>query len=338
MGYLLSILIDDRRGAVWGRAALRAPLLAFLAACGAPEETEVEVETAEQALFAAGLVTSKTIVLAPRGDEADVYAVVPPPRLRKVFEDRFPMVVLLQGGLVPKEAYSELARKIALQGFVVIVPNRFNAFVPGSPPLLLTDQLVVLDALAALEDLDEDPVSPFYRIIDTSRSALTGHSLGGAVGLFVIDGGCTPPFCFGGFARPASLRAGVFYGSNLVQDGVATDVDTSAVPTTLIQGTLDGVAVPAEAEQTFREVLDGTKVLITIEGANHFGLTDTSLPQGANPDPIPQTLSQSVSIRLIALWTGRALRAFVKEERLANFWIFESGGSFDGRVTVEAER
>lgn len=310
--------------------------LLLLGACGAEVGEAGDVATMEQSLSNRGIVTEQTVTLSARGDTADVYGLVPPARLRRFFRDRFPVVVFLQGALVPRTAYSEVARQIARQGFVVVVPDHFQALIPGQPPLLFTDQLVLNDALDELATLDADPASPFYQIVDTSRSAVAGHSLGGAVGLFDVAGVCTPPFCFGVYPQPASLRAGVFYGTNLVEPTGLIDLDTSAIPTALVQGSVDGVAVPAEAQTTFELALDGTKALITIDGANHFGLTDNNVVPGAVPDPNAQTLDQATSIRLAARWMGLALRAYVRDDPVANALIFDAQGALDPRVSVQA--
>ncbi len=297
------------------------------------------IAAATQELNVQDLVRKETIVLEARGDEADVFSVIPPKSLRPWFRDRFPVVVFLQGALVGRTNYEKLGRMIALQGFVVVIPDRLQSIPPGAPPSFFTDQQVLNDALAQLEEEDQNPTSPFYEIVDTERSAVAGHSFGGVAGLFAVDGRtCNPPFCFGVYERPESLKAGVFYGTSAVGPTGVLDLDTTDIPVALVQGSLDGRSVPENAQQTYDEVLDGTRALITIDGANHFGLTDDNVIPGAIPDPIPQELSQRDSIRKTAAWTGRALRAFVKNERLAKWWIFRSGGSLDGSVTVQSER
>ena len=191
----------------------------------------------------------------------------------------FPVVAVLQGAGVDKRFYAEFGTQLARYGFVVVIPDHFQSFPPGSPPVLLPDQDVILDVLAQMKLEDADSQSPLFGIVDTASIGLTGHSFGGAAGLFAIDGRCNPPFCIGppgvGFPLPDAVLAGAFYGTNTcsaggtVEDGrcidfnafppnpgLLLDVVTDDYPVTIVQGSLDGISTPAEGRATF-DILDG---------------------------------------------------------------------------------
>lgn len=290
---------------------------------------------AAPARVVAGLPVAVFASTLPNGDAADVYHPSVPTRLRPLLADAFPVVAVLQGANVDKAQYSGLGRGLARLGFVVVIPNHVRApggpFPPGG---LFTSPTVVPNVLAEALAQDTDPASPLYRIVDTTQLGLVGHSFGGAVGLFAAAGVCAPLICDGPYTRPPALTAAAFYGTNLATGTrLDTDLDTTGVAVALTQGTLDGVAPPVEAETTY-ESLERPRALITVAGANHFGITDTGNPPGAAPDPIPPTLSQERATTEVARWSGLWLRAQLRDDPIARTLIYRVGGSRDGVVTV----
>ncbi len=286
-------------------------------------------------------LVQKAALTLPNGDEADVYA----PRIRSPsriwLEDAFPVVVVLQGALVDKSQYRNLGRQLARRGFVVVIPNHFRAFPPLFPePQLFSEVGVVSAVFDAMVAADSDPESPLYRIIDTDKMGAVGHSLGGLVALEASAAECSPAICTapgGTYEPPLALKAVAVYGANLVDfDGTLTDLDTSRVPVALVQGALDGIATLEDAEATYL-TLEPPQALITIEGANHYGMCRENNPLGATPDPVEPTLSQRKANFHIARWIGFWLRANLREDPWAEVWLYEIGGSFDGVVDVLAD-
>jgi hypothetical protein len=185
---------------------------------------------------------------------------------------------------------------------------------------------------------DNDPDSSLYRIVDTDRMGLSGHSAGGAAGLFAINGSCFPPFCTPPpffFILPEAVRAGAFYGTNTCgvggertdprcidlagfppnPTGMIFGIDNEKIPVALVQGSNDGIGTPPEADATIA-VLEGSNELIPIGGANHYGITDVNNPPGAIPDFSPQVIPQAVSIELIAQASGEFLLEALTEGEL----------------------
>lgn len=311
-----------------------------IVACG-PAGPEAEAPIPETATTQRELVVPRGwvetfSVTTPDGDPADVYVPVPPSRWRRFFRDAFPVVVVLQGGLVANDQYAAYSAELARHGFAVVVPNRLRAVAPGAPPAPFTEGSVVPDALAAAMAIDTDPSSPGFEIVDTDHMGVTGHSFGGAIGLTLIGGVCGPPLCIRPAALPAEVGAAAFYGTNLIQPPPVglLDIDTNGVAVALISGSEDGVSTPAETDATYG-VLDDARALITVDGANHFGITDDPLPPGAQPDPNPSTIPQAQAQRRIARWTGIWLRAKLLEDPFAEFWLTVIGGSLNGQVTVD---
>jgi len=264
------------------------------------------------------------------GDEADVY-------FPDVVGFQFPPVAFLQGALVDKQFYSEFGRQVARHGFIVFIPNHFQEVVPGEGPMLFIELKVITDVQtqAALEN--DDPSSPLFDRVDNSRLGLSGHSFGGAGALFAIEESCSPPFCNdGSFTRPAELGAAALFGANSAAGPFILDIDSSAVPTALIQGSRDGAAEPEDGLGTY-DVLEPPRALIGLRGVNHFGITDVNNPPGANPDPIPPTVEQAIAIERTAGWAGVFLRAFLYDDSVAKSLVFESGGIPEGDVLILSE-
>lgn len=315
----------------------------------------------------------------PNSDLADVYYPNVPASSRKYFKDAFPVVVVLQGANVDKSFYSQFGTRLAASLFVVIIPNHFRSVPTGLPfpPVftgLFSGSSVVSNALAWVKNEDNNnlssPLYTLYTIADTKTVGLVGHSFGGVAGLYAsaVDG-CSQPqgalFCEGSYTRPAGLKAAVFYGTNLVVNVVpppcppnspkyvVTDLNTSGVAVTLMQGMLDGSScdpnLPSlqKAELTY-PTLEDPRGLITIDGANHYGICDMNNPpaspafpflpaptsEDANHQPI---LSQNESVTRVALWTGLWLRAQLKNDPVARWWIYQAQGSPDEVVDVCTE-
>lgn len=306
-----------------------------LAACadGAPED---DLETTEQTLvLPPGVIETSTVTLS-NGDLADVYAPRVPRRLAPVLEDAFPIVVYLQGGAVGREHYRGFGRELARHGFVVVIPDHLRVLgPPGTPAVPFTEANVIGAATAAIAARDADPSSSLYLVADTGRVGVGGHSFGGVVALQLLGGTCAPPFCTPPFAMPAGIGALALYGTHFVQPSGVIDLDTHGVGVALVRGDLDGRATPDKIEATYG-VLDDARALVTVHGANHFGICDTAAPTGAEPDPSPQTLDQPQSVRAIATWSGRWFRDQLQGDPLAHAWFHVIGGSFDGMVTVDA--
>jgi dienelactone hydrolase len=284
--------------------------LGLLLACGcsaAPTDGR-EVETTKQNVYTTSVFTTAL----KSGDQADVYYPV------GGTPDAFPIIAFLQGGLVDKSLYSGFASTLAGAGYVVVVPNHFQVLgPPGTPPALFSSQTVVNDVLASMTAADANPASPVYQVVDTNNLGVSGHSFGGAAALYTVEGSCNLPFCFTPpftppYVRPPQLKAAAVYGVNTVNPaGILLDVNTSAAPVALLQGSVDGRATPANAAQTFG-LMETPKGLVTFDGLNHWGIANVQNPAGNTPDPGVQTRDQSWGISKTAKYAQIVFDAYLK--------------------------
>ncbi|MEG4858982.1 alpha/beta hydrolase [Microcoleus sp. K1-B6] len=276
--------------------------------------------------------------ISGNNDLADIY--YPKPSDLNSGNYSFPIVLLLQGALVDKSFYSDYASRVARYGFVVVVPNhlRPSPFNPSLPPNLASETSQIAAVLSQMAIENTKPTSPIASVIDTQRLGLLGHSFGGAVGLSVIANKCLPELylCQEPFTRPKELLAGAFFGANL-RNPIANEfvpIANDGIAVALIQGSIDGVALPDRAQSTFEQIQTPPKALITVMGANHFGITDVNNPPGANPDRNTATLERAVGIETIARWIALFLRAHMLKDRSAFDYIYSQGDALDPNVSV----
>lgn len=276
--------------------------------------------------------------ISGNNDLADIY--YPKPSDLNSGNYSFPIVLLLQGALVDKSFYSDYASRVARYGFVVVVPNhlRPSPFNPSLPPNLASETSQIAAVLSQMAIENTKPTSPIASVIDTQRLGLLGHSFGGAVGLSVIANKCLPELylCQEPFTRPKELLAGAFFGANL-RNPIANEfvpIANDGIAVALIQGSIDGVALPDRAQSTFEQIQTPPKALITVMGANHFGITDVNNPPGANPDRNTATLERAVGIETIARWSALFLRAHMLKDRSAFDYIYSQGDALDPNVSV----
>ena len=280
---------------------------------------------------------SYSTTISGNNDLADIYF----PKLRdsQTAKNSFPIALLLQGANVDKSSYSEYASIVARYGFVVVVPNRERAIPELNTTGLFAETSQVDDVLTQIKLENSNPTSPIKDIVDTDKLALLGHSFGGAVGLSAIANTCIPLICEGSFEQPDELVAGIFFGANLRNQ--ATDefipINNSGIPTALLQGTREGIALPFRAERTYDNIQNPPKALISISGANHYGITNTNNPDGPFPDPNVPTIAQDVAVETVARWSGLFLRASVLDDREAFNYVYSNGDALDKNVTVTSQ-
>lgn len=271
-------------------------------------------------------VNTYQTTITTNGDRADIYY----PDTAE--PNNFPVALLLQGALVDKADYTDFASTVASYGFVVIVPNHFQFFPEFGSEGLFAEVSQIDDVLTYVKAENSNSTSPLEGIIDTDNLALLGHSQGGAVGLSAIGNYCLPGVCNGEFTRSEEIVAGIFYGTYL-QDfntGEFLAIDNDSIPLGLISGSVDGVTTPDEVVTSYDLIQDSPKALITLEGANHYGITN----EDSLRDPLRPTLDQDIANETIARWSGLFLRASIFNEPDAFDYVYNTGELIDENVTV----
>jgi len=284
---------------------------------------------------------AKLEVTMSNGDPADIYY----PRATKPDDQalRFPIALLLQGLNVDKQHYSRYAQQVARYGFIVIVPNHRTS-VRGHDELFAQVGQVP-DTLDLARRLNADRDSPLFGRIDPTQLVLLGHSHGGMMGLDAVRGACDVPFCVGEYSLPDELKAAVFFGTSLWENGEYLSIDNAAdntsIPVALIAGDRDSLITIDETRQTYAHIVSPPRAFITLAGVNHYGLTDVDNPPGSPTEVnLPQT-EQADSIATIARWSGLFLRAHTWGDRraLQSIYRFDPDAHTNDpiRTMIEAE-
>ena len=278
-----------------------------------------------------------TASIPASGDLADVYFPTLPTSSSN--NDSLPIALFLQGANVDKSEYSAFASIVASYGFAVVAPNhRSDVFAPfGLPEGLFAEQGQVNDVLNFARSENSNPNSPVNGILDPNKLVLLGHSFGGIVGLNAIEGSCNFPTCLDEFNRSPELLGGAFYASALSQgnlEGITPPLNNSNIPVALLAGDRDGVTPLPLIEETFSQIQQPPKSLITINGANHFGITNRNNPPDTVSDPNSPILDQAVAIETIARWSSLFLRGRALGDEGALKYVKRTGDLLDPNVSV----
>ncbi len=284
-------------------------------------------------------VTSYTTSITTSNGAADIY--FPNPSDLNTGDYSFPVALLLQGANVDKSNYSNYASTVAGYGFVVVVPNNERAL----PPLgtgLFAETSLFNAVLAQMRTENSNPNSPVAGVVNTKKVGLLGHSFGGSVGLSAIADACLPRFCSTPFSLPDEVAAGAFYATGLARTPNVLPVEyipiNNSIPVALLKGTLDGVIPPFVTDGTYDNIQNPPKTLISLTGANHYGITNTNNPSGPSPDRNTPIIPQDVAIETLARWSGLFLRASILDDKDAFNYIYFTGDATDPNVTVISER
>ena len=169
-----------------------------------------------------------------------LYTVYRPAKLEK--GKKYPLLTWGNGTCAQPEGYGTLLRYVASQGYIVVAAN--SRWVGGNSAMTKA-----LDFMFAAND---DPMSPYYKLIDTDKVGAFGHSQGAMATIaassdpriktaIVFNGGTTEA------AKPYLTVSGDRDIGNPTVDAYSAAVDAAAVPAAWLfyhmvpmTGSLDG--------------------------------------------------------------------------------------------------
>lgn len=247
----------------------------------------------------------------------------------------YPVAVLLQAANVDKDQYSNFATQVASSGFIVIVPN--TEFRIGIRLGLYPEAAVVNDAFQQVLNESNRSFSPLFHKADQSRLALIAHSFGGVVGLYAIDGSKhTFPFCRREYHKPPQLKAAVLFNTKKNLGPVDLSFETKRIPIAFITGDQDEKALLTDVKSTFQSI-SNPKALFTIEGANHFIITNDQNSTWKILNPGKSTIEQKAAIAKAAKWTSQFLRVFVNADINGFTELLDKNGTTEDGVQIQFE-
>ena len=215
----------------------------------------------------------------PASPMAEAYAALQPDPTVSVRTDRWlefspakgvpdTGLIFYQGGRVDARVYAPPARRIAQEGYlVVIIPMPLN--------------LAVTNPNAAQEVITAYP--------SIQRWIIGGHSLGGSMAASFAR---RHPSLVAGLVLWASYPAG------------SDDLSTSDLSVLSIYGSLDGLATPAKIEAS-RPLLPPNTTFVAIQGGNHAQFGWYGEQSGDNPASITRQAQQAQVVQsTLAFLTG----------------------------------
>ncbi|MGF1488331.1 MAG: hypothetical protein ACFBSE_14690 [Prochloraceae cyanobacterium] len=267
--------------------------------------------------------------------ETDIYY----PFLDKLNIEKLPIVLFLQGALVDKSDYSNYANILSKYGFIVVIPNR-KRFIPEvNMEGLFGDVGIIDDILKHLKNIEKDDYnSPINKIIDTSKLVLAGHSWGGSVGLSAINNVFMPILYINDFQKPDELKAAVFFETTLPKldkNFQPTEnfisINNKNISIAILESSLNQENSKAR-RKTYDSIKNGDKIFITIQGTNHYGITNEDNIERRKVVPF---LEQKIATETIARWSALFLRATVLDDKSAKEYIFKIDNISDTNVIVK---
>lgn len=164
---------------------------------------------------------------------------------------KLPVVVWSNGTYVPPKSYEDIFSLLAQEGFIVV----------ASTDSLLYDGSVVSGAIDYIIEQNDNPDSPIYRRVDTSRIGAAGHSLGGRSSIN---------------AAVKDERIGVvasIAGSNIESERVELQT-----PALFFAGENDTVIAPQLWVEPMYDACRGPAVYVSLKNAGHVAcFTDPEL-------------------------------------------------------------
>jgi len=280
-------------------------------------------------------VATYETIMSTNGDPTDIYYPLSD-------NTTLPIALLLQGGRVDKFYYKGFATHVARYGFIVVVPNHLNTFsIPGfSAEGLFAEQQQLDDTLAFMRQQNNDPSSPLYNRVDTETLVMLGHSYGAACTIEALQNHCEYPLCIGDtYTHPPELKGAALCGINTKPRGKPGDyairpVANHGLPIAFVNGSLDNNAKASITRQSYALIEDPPKMLVFINGANHYAMCDMNNPPGPGEDPNEPTLRQEVSVETAARWCALFLRAFALGDPAARQYVTTTGAYLDPNVEV----
>ncbi len=224
-----------------------------------------------------------------------------------------PVVVLFQGGNVHSSFYSRYAARIAADGYVVYVPNRCTIFFTQF--FLKVSSAAGNEVLTLAKSQNSDSTSELRGRLDTEKMGYLGHSLGGVTALFVLNDICQFPFCDPGTSFLSQVKVAVVYGAGLTNqldpNKIKLDSAGKATPVAILQGSVDSAFPPKDGQLSY-DNYKSTKYLVSVEGANHYSITDVSAPFGSAAEKTNSTISQDAGISRISQVSILFLNGYLK--------------------------
>ncbi len=224
----------------------------------------------------------------------------------------YPIIAFGHGFLMQTGYYISLLKQLSSHGFIVIAPQ-FSDTQHGE----LGKDLIA--CLNHIKNLSRTPGNRFYQLADTSRTGVSGHSMGGGASLLstIYD---------------TTIIVAAPFAAAETTPTIIGSINNTRSWIYLISAQNDGITPPATTQIPMYNNTPGKKGLLTLKGGNHTKFMDTGIFDWTDPRGY---LSRTRQIYLSQKYLTAVMRYLLKGEYYYGTFSFGDSVAADTSVILE---
>lgn len=221
----------------------------------------------------------------------------------------YPVVAFGHGFFMQTGYYISLFRQLASHGFVVIAPQ-FSDTQHGE----LGKDLIY--CLNFIKSLSATPGNRFYKLVDTLKTGVSGHSMGGGASLLAT-------------VYDSTITIAAPFAAAETTPSIISSIDSTNAVIYLISSQNDGITPPATTQIPMYENTPDKKGLLTIKGGNHTKYMDTNIWDWTDAGGY---INRNLQIYLSQKYLTAVFTLFLYENK--NYWTYAFGDSVGTDTSV----
>lgn len=227
----------------------------------------------------------------------------------------YPVIIFGHGFLTQVAWYASILRHLASHGFIVAAPQ-----FPDTQHGELADDMI--EVLKFMHSESRRQQSQFYKLCDTLRSGVTGHSMGGGASLLAAT-------------RSRKINLAAPFAPAETTPSVISVINTARTFLYILAGQSDGITPTATNQQPMYNGATPFKVLLTLKGANHTKFIDNAALDFSDPRGY---LSRSEQLRLTRRYLTSAARLVLYSDTSYTQYITGPSVQADTQVTLALQQ
>lgn len=227
-------------------------------------------------------------------------------------QGQYPIIAFGHGFLMQTGYYISLLKQLSSHGFIVIAPQ-FSDTQHGE----LGKDLIA--CLNHIKNLSRTPGNRFFNLADTSRTGVSGHSMGGGASLLstIYD---------------TTIIVAAPFAAAETTPTIIGSINNTKSWIYLISAQNDGITPPATTQIPMYNNTPGKKGLLALKGGNHTKFMDTGIFDWTDPRGY---LSRTRQIYLSQKYLTAVMRYLLKGENYYGTFAFGDSVAADTSVIME---